>query len=60
MEKILQEHTENGTNFFVIYGNCSTCPIAFNAKPAKLLSLVSNFNVYESVTVFLQNAFTCL
>jgi hypothetical protein len=57
---ILQERTEKGTNFFVIYGKCSTCQFAFNAKPAKLVSSESNFNVYESVTVFLQNTFSHL
>lgn len=34
-KKILQECTERGTNFFIIYGKCNTCQVAFNAKPAK-------------------------
>jgi hypothetical protein len=59
---ILQERTEMGTNFFfVIYGKCSISQVAFNAKPAKLISSVSNFNVYKlSVTVFPQNTFSYL
>jgi len=57
---ILQERTEKGTNFFCHLWEVQYMSIAFNAKPAKLVSSLSNFNIYECVTVFLQNTFSYL